>query len=240
MRPVILFTDFGFDGPYVGQLRLAVHRLAPQVPVFDLMHDAPAFSPHAAGWLLEAFTERLPEDAVVCAVIDPGVGTTRHPVIVEAGNRLFVGPDNGLLNAIAAAHHPSRWWHLAWQPDGMSASFHGRDLFAPSAARLALGDWPPHHECAAPEDGMPQDRARVIYADAFGNAWTGLRDMVPNATLMAGGLSFAPARTFGDRPPGHALWYTNSNGFIELAVNQGSAMQAAGLNLGDPVQVRMP
>ena len=91
------------------------------------------------------------------------------------------------------------------------------------------------------EGRYADDLVRIsVYADAFGNAWTGLRDMAPNATLMAGGLSFAPARTFGDRPPGHALWYTNSNGFIELAVNQGSAMQAAGLNLGDPVQVRMP
>ena len=115
----------------------------------------------------------------------------------------------------------------------------GQRLSIAEQALLLLRGGEARH-CAAPEDGMPQDRARVIYADAFGNAWTGLRDMVPNATLMAGGLSFAPARTFGDRPPGHALWYTNSNGFIELAVNQGSAMQAAGLNLGDPVQVRMP
>lgn len=236
MRPVVLFTDFGFDGPYVGQLRLAVHRIAPDVPVFDLMHDAPVYSPAAAGWMLAALTERLPDDAVICAVIDPGVGTNRNPVIVQVGQRLFVGPDNGLLDGVAADQPTARWWRLDWNPTPMSASFHGRDLFAPAAARLAVGDWPDHSPCSPAACGGAPNRAQVIYADAFGNAWTGLRQLEPGLALVAGQCRFEPANTFGERPVGHCLWYVNSNGFVELAVNQGSAMETAGLTLGAPVQ----
>jgi hypothetical protein len=235
MRPVVLFTDFGFDGPYVGQLRLAAHRWGPHVPVFDLMHDAPAFSPIAAGWLLAALVERLPQDAVVCAVIDPGVGTRRRPVILRAGGRLFVGPDNGLLNRVAEQEQNARWWALDWVPERLSASFHGRDLFAPAAVRLAQGDWPDHSPVPAPSRDASGSPAQIIYADGFGNAWTGLRQLESTAQIQAEQTRFRHASTFGDRAPGEPLWYLNSNGFVELAVNQGSAVEAAGLGIGTPV-----
>jgi len=239
MRPLVLFTDFGFEGPYVGQLKLAAHRWGPRVPVFDLMHDAPAFAPIAAGWLLAALVERLPEDAVVCAVIDPGVGTARRPVIVEADKRLFVGPDNGLLSRVSEQSAKTRWWSLDWIPDGLSASFHGRDLFTPAAARLAQGDWPAHSRITPPHCDASGTPAQIIYADGFGNAWTGLRRLEPAAQVEAGPMTFQHASTFGDREPGEPLWYMNSNGFVELAINQGSAVDKAGLRIGTPITLNL-
>lgn len=237
MRPVVLFTDFGLLGPYVGELRIAVHHVDPAIPVFDLMHDAPRYAPGAAGLLLAALIERLPDDAVVCAVVDPGVGTARRPVILRADDRWYVGPDNGLLAPVAASANTVDWFAVDWRPENLSTSFHGRDLFAPVAARLAQGHPPPGQHIDAPERLPAPDPSQVIYIDDFGNAWTGLRDVPTNATLHAGTTAFRRANTFGDVPEGAPLWYVNSSGFVELAFNQTSAAATAGLFAGTPVRI---
>lgn len=237
MRPVILFTDFGLLGPYVGELRLAVHKVDAALPVFDLMHDAPRYAPGAAGLLLAAMLERLPQEAVVCAVIDPGVGTARRPVILHADDRWFVGPDNGLLDAVAAGANDAVWHSVDWRPENLSTSFHGRDLFAPVAARLAQGHPPPGQRIDAPQPVAPADPAQVIYLDDFGNAWTGLRAITDDARIHASNTVFPRADTFGDVPVGAPLWYVNSSGLVELAFNQDSAAARAGLAPETPVTV---
>ena len=136
---ILLFTDFGWQGPYVGQLHLALAQEAPGIRVIDLMHDAPAFSPIAAGHLLSALVDRVPAEAVVVAVVDPGVGSARHPLLVEAAGRRFVGPDNGLLAPVTHRYEAVDVRIIEWRPPRLSASFHGRDLFAPAAARLVRG-----------------------------------------------------------------------------------------------------
>ncbi|HLO74902.1 MAG TPA: SAM-dependent chlorinase/fluorinase, partial [Magnetospirillum sp.] len=141
-RPIGLFTDFGSSGIYLGQVRSVLVGAAPQCPVVDLMSDAPAWNPRAAAYLLAALAPYWPADMVVMAVVDPGVGSKRLPLLAEIDGRWFVGPDNGLFAILARRAATCRTWAITWQPRALSASFHGRDLFAPVAARLAVGEAP--------------------------------------------------------------------------------------------------
>jgi hypothetical protein len=236
-----LFTDFGWSGPYVGQVKAVLLREAPGLPVIDLLHDAPQFNPRAAGYLLAALAPELPAATVLICVVDPGVGTERRPIMLHADARWYVGPDNGLLNVVALHARKSQWWEIAWRPRRLSPTFHARDLFAPVAAQLALGKRPPGHTCDPPAglDRWPADLAEIIYLDPYGNATTGLRanTLALDAFLRARDRCFQAVRTFADAPAGAAIWYENSNGLAELAVNQGSAAGSCAIAVGTPVEV---
>jgi S-adenosylmethionine hydrolase len=245
---IVLFTDFGLAGPYVGQMKAVLQRAAPAVPVIDLFADAPAFDAQAAAYLLAAYAPEFPEGTVFLAVVDPGVGGTRAPLAVRADGRWYVGPDNGLFAMVARRAGAAQAWEITWRPERLSASFHGRDLFAPVAARLALGEPPPGDERGAfpPGDGpgadWPDDLGRIVYIDRFGNAMTGLRAAVlgPGARLEAGGRRLARARSFSDLPPGEPFWYENANGLAEIAVNRGRATDELGLAVGTGVRILDP
>lgn len=241
MRPICLFTDFGTTGPYVGQVKAALHVHAPGVPVIDLMADAPAFDPMASAYLLAALLPQMPADAVIMAVVDPGVGGARLPLIVQVDGRFLVGPDNGLLALVLRRAANSRVWAITWQPRTLSATFHGRDLFAPVAAALATGTCP--DDLAAPlSQGMvgvdwPDDLARIVYIDPYGNAMTGLREfcVLADQFLRVGNYTLPPARTYSDTVPGAGFWYVNSIGLVEISVNRGHAARQLTLNVGDVV-----
>jgi S-adenosylmethionine hydrolase len=239
---IALFTDFGLSGPYTGQMKAVLHRMAPGIPVVDLFADAPTGNPKASAYLLAAYAAWFPVGTVFLSVVDPGVGGARPAVFVEADRRWFVGPGNGLFELVQRRAHMTRSWDIAWQPAHLSASFHGRDLFAPVAAMLAQGEIPPGRPR---DDGAdrcpdwPDDLAEIVYVDHYGNAMTGLRAsrLPTGARLLAAGQPLERARTFSDRPSGTALWYENSNGLVEIAVNQGRADQALGLSIGMPVEI---
>lgn len=238
---ILLFTDFGPGGPYLGQMRLSVERHAPGIPVVDLMCDLTPFRPRAAGYLLAALASEIPPGAVLLGVVDPGVGTdSRRPVVMRAADRWYVGPSNGLFSVVAQRHEPTQVWEITWRPSRLSASFHGRDLFAPVAAMLARGDEVPGEPVDAravgPRD-WPEDLAEVIYLDGLGNAMTGMRASTLGADqrLHVGGQEVSAARTFGEVPAGEGFWYANALGLAEIAVNQGSAREKFGLSVGDGV-----
>ena len=242
---ILLYTDFGFNGPYVGAMHAAIRERAPTAPVIDLMHDAPRFAPQPAGRLLAALVPSLPQDSIIVAVIDPGVGTDRRPVVVEAFGRLFVGPDNGLFDGIVRRDPAARAWEIAWRPASLSNSFHGRDLFAPVAARLAAAPGP--NDALRPVDpagicraDWPADPPEVIYLDDFGNAMTGLDggSVADAAVIEAGRTPLTYARTFGERPKGAPFWYRNSVGLVEIAVSSANAAEHLGLAIGSPVTIR--
>lgn len=241
---IVLYTDFGWEGPYVGQMKAVLAREAPEVAVIDLMHDAPAFSPRPAGYLLAALAGEFPLDTVFVAVIDPGVGDpARRPAAVRADGRWFVGPDNGLFNAVAARARHASWWDLTWRPGRLSTSFHGRDLFAPVGALLARGEQPPGETVPVAERlyaDWPDDLAEVIYIDHYGNCVTGFRaSMLPEGPeVRVDGRVLARGATFAGRPVGEAFWYENSAGLVELAANQARADVGLGLAVGDPVDIR--
>lgn len=239
---IVLFTDFGEVGPYVGQVKAVLERDAPGIPVIDLLHDAPMFQARASAYLLASLIDVFPPNVVFLCVVDPGVGGSRAPAIVNADGRLFVGPDNGLFEIVMRRANERSFRRITWQPDNMSASFHGRDLFAPVAAKLASGqDIPsedrPEQEARRPH--WPDDLREIIYLDTFGNAMTGVRaKTVPtDAVMIANGRRLVRARTFSDRPEGGAFWYENSSGLVEFAVNQGDAKSVLGIGVGSEFSI---
>ena len=242
MSLIVTFTDFGTAGPYLGQVHAVLRREAPGIEVVDLFANAPSYDPRTAAYLLAAYATEFPEDTVFLCVVDPGVGSERLPVVVNADGRNYVGPDNGLFELIVRRAQYAYWQEITWRPERLSVSFHGRDLFAPVAAHLARGDEltgmaRPVAELLHPN--WPDDLAQVIYVDGFGNAMTGIRasSLPSNTRLHITGHDYRRARTFSDCAPGEAFWYENANGLAEIAVNQGNAAATLGLSVGTPVAI---
>jgi S-adenosylmethionine hydrolase len=211
--------------------------------VIDLFADLPPFRPQLAAYLLAAYGEAFMAGDVVLAVVDPGVGGARAALALEADGRWYVGPDNGLFEIVQRRAGAARCWTIDWRPPALSATFHGRDLFAPVAARLARGE-PPPGTAATPTryPDWPDDLATIVYVDHYGNAMTGLRAaaLPEGAALEAAGVRIARARTFADVPEGSLLWYENANGLAEIAAHGASAAARLGLAPGMAIAVHAP
>jgi S-adenosylmethionine hydrolase len=262
-RPISFLSDYGYDDEFAGVCRAVIARIAPEATVIDLTHGiAPRAVAQGAATLADALPFTPP--GVHLAVVDPEVGSTRRGVAVraEAEGRLLVGPDNGLLwpaierlgGAAAAADVSLSPWRL--QP--VSATFHGRDVFAPVAARLALGaDLAQAGEEIDPgsltglEPSEPAIEAgrvvtHVVSVDRYGNLALDLLDRhLPRTGLRLGGPLTVEARgtparamfahAFADAPSGGLILYADSNRRLALAVNRGSAAKALDLEPGDEV-----
>jgi S-adenosylmethionine hydrolase len=240
--PVFLFTDFGSADIYVGQVKGVLHARAPACAVIDLLNDAPAFDIAASAHLLAALVHHLPCASVVLGVVDPGVGSARGAVVVEADGQWFVGPDNGLFSIVRARSSSSTCYALDWLPPPGSASFHGRDLFAPAAAALASGRADMHARQTRPALSVElgaADSLRVIYVDHYGNVLTGVRAaaLQSSATVRLKNRVISHARVFSDVAAGELFWYGNSIGLLEVAANHASASAMLGVAIGDEITV---
>ena len=238
---IALLTDFA-DGPYVGQMRLRLTQLAAKFPAVTLISDLPQFSPELAAYLLPGLQAGMPSATVYCVVVDPGVGTDRDVIMAECGEDWWLAPDNGILVPLLRGYPDACVYRLTWRPQRLSASFHGRDLFVPVAARLVAGQLPeaePIASSALIGADWPQERACICYVDAFGNLITGLcaDGLATDCELQAGGHRLTAARTFAEVAPGEAFWYRNAFGLVEIAVNQGRADRSLRLGLGAPVSL---
>jgi len=234
---LVLFTDFGLQGPYIGQVAAVLQQHAPGVPVINLFSDLPPFDIQAAAYLLPAYTRGFPPGTVFVCVVDPGVGGARPGAVLCADGRWYVGPNEGLFAPLARRAGDIRCWQLPGPAAGASPSFHGRDVFAPVAGRLARNGRYEGEEVATSEldwPDWPDDLWRVVYIDRFGNAITGLRGSMveADAVFNVSGHSLRHARTFSDVGEGEAFWYENSSGLVEFAVNRGRADVELGLNTG--------
>lgn len=247
MRPIIaLLTDFGTADGYVGEMKGVLLARVPEATLIDITHDIPPQDVEAARLTLARVWHRFPPGTVHIVVVDPGVGTERAALAVSSDERFLVGPDNGVLSPallIAGARAVS----LAVPPRA-APSFHGRDVFAPAAASLALGvelqllGQPATEPCIrrtpAPQravDGVM--RGEVISIDRFGNAVTnlvGLRDGI----VEAAGLSLPLRRTYGEVAAGAPVAIVGSSGLIEVAVRDGNAAHQLRLRRGSAVVFR--
>ena len=237
---IVLFTDFGSQDLYLGQVKAVLAQDAPGAMIIDLLNDVPAFDVRAAAHLLASLVPAFPQGSVFLSVVDPGVGGAREPIAMRASGYRFVGPDNGLLSVFAARAAHTETFRIVWRPQALSSSFHGRDLFAPVAARIETGSLP--QGWLAPAAGLsvelgPDDLPEIIYLDHYGNAMTGLRADATrrDGVLVAGGRQISHAPVFSAVPPGTPFWYPNSQGLIEIAVNQGRAAEDLQLGIGEPV-----
>jgi S-adenosylmethionine hydrolase len=254
---VTFLSDFGLEDPFVGICHGVIKSIAPQVDVVDVTHGV---SPQAVleGALLLADALPYLPPGVHLAVVDPGVGTARRPVVLRSAGRLFVGPDNGLLTLAAdrSGGLDGAWeiGNSALMLDAVSRTFHGRDVFAPVAAHLAVGTEPSAvgpaidpaglvrlavPEAEADGDGLV---ATVLLVDRFGN----LRLNLEPPALGAAGSSWtvegrpaAVAATYGDdEPAGALLLHEDSAGAVAVAVAGGSAAAALGARPGSRLRLR--
>lgn len=239
---IVIFTDFGLSGPYTGQMKAVLLQQSPATPIVDLFADAPMFNPGAAAQLLAAYACGFPAGSIFLCVVDPGVGGSRMPLVVRADGRDYVGPDNGLFHRLIKQSEQVEAWHISYQPESLSSSFHGRDLFAPVAAMLARGEPVPGNpvdvEALVGAD-WPGMLHEVVYVDHYGNAMTGIRaaDLAPEAILELEGRQLQHAQTFSEVDPQGLFWYPNANGLVEIAQNGGSAARTMKLRIGTPIRL---
>jgi S-adenosyl-L-methionine hydrolase (adenosine-forming) len=250
---VTLTTDFGSGSGYPAQMKAVLLGGVPDLRVVDVTHDVPAYDLLAGALLLEATLPWFPRDAIHVVVVDPGVGTARRALcVVDPEGRRLLGPDNGVLTPFLG--RGARVRALAEGgvlPPARSATFHGRDLFAPAAAYLARGgtpaalglevvdpvrlDWP------TAEVGPEEVLGTTLAADTFGNLVTSIRDAdLGGGAVVEAVVGGGPARwvrTFGEGEPGELLALVGSGGRVEVAVREGSAAARLDGVRGIPVRL---
>jgi S-adenosyl-L-methionine hydrolase (adenosine-forming) len=255
-RIVTLTTDFGLVDTFVGRMKGVALGICPDVEIVDLTHEVPAHDVEAAGYLLWTAYTAFPPGTIHVAVVDPGVGTERKGLAVRTEHHVFIAPDNGLLTRVleeeppGAVHFLEATHYFRGEP---SATFHGRDIFAPVAAWIARGTDLAHLGPEATEwvrlPRRPLDLApgrpspvRVLHVDRFGNATLDVARNIlePALARSAGRLSVQTLagpvselrRTYGDGSgPGPFLLF-NSSGHLEVALREGRAADALGLEPG--------
>jgi hypothetical protein len=242
-RLVTLLTDFGTADGYVGEMKGVLASLAPHVPVVDIAHDVMPHDVEGARLALARYWQRFPEGTVHLVVVDPGVGGSRRALAMESEGRLLVGPDNGVLSP-ALLHAGARCVSLAIAPSA-APTFHGRDVFAPAAAQLALGASLETLGAAlhdpvvrrTPEAIRRDDGAvlgEVIAVDRFGNAVTNLLAL-RGGHVEVEGLTLPVSRTYADAASGEPTALVGSSGLVEIAIRDGSAAALLGLRRGSNV-----
>jgi S-adenosyl-L-methionine hydrolase (adenosine-forming) len=253
---VAFLSDFGLADGYVAEVHGAILAGDPSVRVIDVTHEVPPQDIRTGAWLLRRVRDSFPAGTVFLAVVDPGVGSSRRPVVAFEGGRAFVGPDNGLLSWAAG---PGAAWARLDRPDlcrlPLSQTFHGRDLFGPLAGALASGRLAPDQ--AGPRVGDPavlsfptwtaspgRAAGQVLHVDRFGNLLVSvpadalppdLPEGAPVSVVTRGAALPARRGTYG--ATGTLAVHADSSGFVEVALAGGRADRALGAGVGDPLEV---
>jgi len=246
MPLITLLTDFGTADGYVGEMKGVLATSAPAATIVDIAHDVPAHDVDAARLTLARYWRRYPAGTVHLAVVDPGVGTSRAALAVASDGRFLVGPDNGILSPALLARD-ARAISLPI-PTGASTTFHGRDVFAPAAARLALGaametlgePWEAPVIRRTPEPRRTGDGAlhgEVITIDRFGNAITNLAG-AGGSRIVVRNREVRLRRTYAELDASELGAIVGSNGFVEIVLREGSAADVLDLTRGTPVILR--
>lgn len=234
---VTLTTDFGEGSPYVAAIKARLLHGCPGTRLVDVSHSVPAFDVAGGGFVLWAGTRDFDPGAVHLAVVDPGVGSGRRAVALRAAGSLYVGPDNGLFEFVLRAAGGD-WAAVELdRPGKASATFEGRDVFAPAAARLACGEPLRALGSRLPAAGLVRaaPAPAVLWVDRFGNLVTALAG--PARPLRIGGREVRQlARTYAEATPGTAFVYLGSMDLLEVGVPSGRADVLLAAAAGTPVE----
>ena len=257
-RPIItLLTDFGTRDGYTASMKGVILGICPHARLVDVSHDIPPQDIRAGAFLLSVVYEDFPPGTIHLAVVDPGVGTSRNPVAMKAGNHCFVGPDNGLFARVMGKEPERKTVRIenpAYRRSKVSHTFHGRDLFAPAAAWLAMGIPPERLGPIIVPDTIPLGirlpegeslTGEIVYIDRFGNAVTDLHESVLRPftssgpwRLEVGDRSFQPFETYEEAPQGIPIVLIGGGGYLEIAVKNGHAAGTLNLRTGTRTQVK--
>jgi len=261
-RPIVtLTTDFGQQDHYVGTMKGVILSRCPEAQLVDISHDIPPFSVPAAAYAIDQSAPFFPRGTVHLVVVDPGVGTDRKPLLVTASNQFFVAPDNGVLSFILTRDRKAQAWEISnskLRLPEVSATFHGRDIFAVTTAAIAAGTVKPadagtpvsepvlHPDVTPRALGANAWQGSVLSVDHFGNVVTNFasadfeQSLGASFSLSAGtGTIITLLKSFGGAPAGLCFAYTGSSGFIELALNQASAAAFLSIRAGDSIRLQI-
>lgn len=260
-RTITLVTDFETVDGYAGEMKGVLLSRAPEARLVDVTHEIPPGDVAGGAWTLRRVWTRFPAETVHVAVVDPGVGSDRRPVATEVASRWFVGPDNGLLTHVLDRRDAGDARRLDPEAVGLvpfSDTFHGRDLFAPAAAHLAVGGDPadlgpridpaslvrldvPDTERRRRADGSAEVVGEVVHVDRFGNLitnvpsdWLPERPAVELGSYRLGDVG----RSFASVEPGEPVMVRGSGGTLEICVRDGSAAEVLGAGRGASLTVR--
>ena len=245
MAIITLTTDFGTSDGYVGAMKGVIVRVAGSHPVpaiVDLAHDIPAGDIAHAAWVVANSTLEFPPGSIHVVVVDPGVGGARRDVIVRARQRWYVGPDNGVFAYLAErCSEAYAIENERFRAEHVSRTFHGRDVFARTAAAIASGEDPstagPLIALAGKLPWGKRDKAvgRIVHVDRFGNLISDLPEAEAGTAVLVAGMTLPLVGTYEDVPPGHELAYIGSAGTVEIAVHGGHAGKRLGLPRGSEI-----
>ncbi|HOO57114.1 MAG TPA: SAM-dependent chlorinase/fluorinase [bacterium] len=259
-KPIItMLTDFGENDSYVGCMKGVILSIDSNIKIVDISHNIPSYNMASAAYMLTTYYELFPKGTVHMVVVDPGVGGSREAIAVELNDYYFVLPDNGIatlvINRFAGRYTARRIENPEVMSSNVSSTFHGRDIFAPAAAKLATGfDFneigPEHAGTRVIKTVIPQARrgkveGSVVHIDKFGNYITNinnanLSEINKGALLVSiGGYTIMGlSKTYSEKEPGELIAYVGSTGNVEIGVVKGSAVDVIGLPAGSWVTVR--
>ncbi len=241
MYPIItLITDFGLKDHYVGAMKGVIFSINPDARIIDISHEIPAHDVFYGAFTLRNFYRYFPEETIHVAVVDPGVGGRRKPLVVRADGNIFIGPDNGLFTFIyrdSKSAKVAEITNVKYMLSNVSSTFHGRDIFAPAAAHLSLGvaveelgktvRKPVAIEIREPKVGKNEIIGEFIHEDIFGNLITNIPSNLikPESVFFIGKTAInGLSKSYAEAPKGKLLAIAGSSGFIEISVNQGRAV----------------
>ena len=246
---VTLLSDFGLQDPYAGVMKGVIFRHCPDCQVVDLTHLIPPQNIWLGAVQLERAVPHFPLGTVHLAVVDPGVGGQREPVVIVGQKAVYVGPNNGVFSLALRHDHVHNVYVIQpgrQTPDQPSTTFHGRDLFAPVAAKLAAGLHPQEVGPALAEPLVQFDledlKNRVLCVDRFGNVQLGVhreRWQGGMNQLRLGDRVIPFHLTYSQVADGQLLCLWNSDGYLEIAVNGGNAAEVLGLASGQQIEVQI-
>ena len=261
-RPTLsLLTDFGMTDPFVAEMKSVIFSICPRVRIIDISHLVEKFNIRMGAFILASASPYFPPSTVHVAVVDPGVGSKRRPIVVETKRSLYVGPDNGLLIPAAQSENAMHVYEVtnrSLMRDPVSATFHGRDIFAPVGAYLACGKQP--KDCGSeiqdylrPSYSEPTFKGRamvgeVFHVDSFGNVVTNLKASHLSRLNLKPGQSFRIllgrnrvrvrlVSTYWDLRTNEIGLLVSSHGFVEIACREKSAARKVGAKIGMTVQL---
>jgi len=256
---ITLTTDFGLKDPYVAEMKATILSISSDARIVDVTHDVAHFNIRMGAYVLASAAPYFPEGAVHVAVVDPGVGTRRRPLLIQTRQSFFVGPDNGLL--ILAAEQQGikcirEITNARLMLSQVSSTFHGRDVFAPAAAHLANDEAPAEFgpeilDAAKPSFAKVTLRegilvGEVLHVDNFGNIITNISSKevarirgagVVNVEMHNQKLKLKFYKAYGEAKPQEPLALIGSHNYLEIALNQGNAAEKFKVRLGDKIQL---
>lgn len=238
-RIITLTTDFGYEDHYTGSMKGVILGINDSVAIVDITHKIPRHNIFKAAYTVANFYKYFPENAVHVVVVDPGVGSNRRPIVIETDHGVFIGPDNGVFSLVINSSGRYEIYELTndkYMLDNVSNTFHGRDIFAPAAAHISAGVEPKifgnvvldpvKRRIKQPLVSDAEIVGEVIYADSFGNLITNIDEnmVIGCSKIVIGNIIIdTVAKSYDDAETGEVLALIGSSGFLEIAVNQGSA-----------------